>query len=90
MQNDKFASQKYQDPLATMPRICNPEAMSNDRGPAAEGVAHKIINIGASAGLHRPWQLMELTRVPRAVGRLQSGSRHLEGVQWCSLELSQI
>ena len=42
MPNDKFASQKYQDPLATMPRICNPEAMSNDRGPAAEGVAHKI------------------------------------------------
>ena len=40
--NDKFASQKYQDPLATMQRICNPEAMSNDRGPAAEGVAHKI------------------------------------------------
>ena len=40
--NDRFASQKYQDPLATMPSICNPEAMSNDRGPAAEGVAHKI------------------------------------------------
>ena len=42
MPNDKFASQKYEDPLATMPRIYNPEAMSNDRGPAAEGVAHKI------------------------------------------------
>ena len=23
MPNDRFASQKYQDPLATMPRICN-------------------------------------------------------------------
>ena len=42
MPNDKFASQKYQDPLATLPRICNPETMSNDRGPAAEGVAHKM------------------------------------------------
>ena len=42
MPNDKFASQKYQDPLATLPRICNPETMSNDRGLAAEGVAHKI------------------------------------------------
>ena len=42
MPNDKFASQKYEDPLATMPRIYNPEAMGNDRGPAAEGVAHKI------------------------------------------------
>ena len=34
-------------------RICNPEAMSNDRGPAAEGVAHKICicpaGIGANA-----------------------------------------
>ena len=45
MPNDKFASQRYQDPLPTMPRICNPEAMSNDRGPAAEGVAHKIFKI---------------------------------------------
>ena len=42
MPNDRFASQIYKDPLATMPRIYNPEAMSNDRGPAAEGVAHKI------------------------------------------------
>ena len=42
MPNDRFASQKYQDPLATLPRICNPETKSNDRGPAAEGVAHKI------------------------------------------------
>ena len=42
MSNDKFASQKYEAPLATMPRIYNPEAMSNERGPAAEGVAHKI------------------------------------------------
>ena len=40
MPNDRLASQKYQDPLATMLRISNPEAMSNDRGPAAEGVAH--------------------------------------------------
>ena len=40
--NDRSGYQKCQDPLAAMPRICNPEAMSNDRGPAAEGVAHKI------------------------------------------------
>ena len=45
MLNERFASQKYQDPLATLPRICNPETMRNDRGPAAEGVAHKIIAI---------------------------------------------
>ena len=44
MPNDRFASQKYHDPLATLPRICNPETMSNDRGPAAEIVAHKIKN----------------------------------------------
>ena len=43
MLNDRFAYQECQGPLATMPRNCNPEAMSNDRGPAAEGVAHKII-----------------------------------------------
>ena len=42
MPNDRFAYQRCQDALATMPRICNPEAMGNDRGPAAEGVAHKI------------------------------------------------
>ena len=42
MPNDRFTSQNYQDRLAIMPRICKPEAMSNDRGPAAEGVAHKI------------------------------------------------
>ena len=42
MLNDRFAYQECQGPLATMPRNCNPEAMSNDRGPAAEGVAHKI------------------------------------------------
>ena len=35
--NEKFASQKYQDPLGTMPRICNPEAMSNDRGASSRG-----------------------------------------------------
>ena len=43
MSNDRSGYQRCQDPLATMPRICNPKAMSNDRGPAAEGVAHKII-----------------------------------------------
>ena len=62
MPNDRFASQKYQDPLATMPRICNPEAMSNDRGPAAEGVAHKIfksINIRHRAFRHR-WSALML------------------------------
>ena len=42
MPNHRFAYQRCQDPLATMPSICNPEAMGNDRGPAAEGVAHKI------------------------------------------------
>ena len=43
MPNDRFAYQRCQDPLATMPRICNHEAMGNDRGPEAEDVAHKII-----------------------------------------------
>ena len=42
MPNDRFAYQRCQDALATMPRICNPEAMGNDRGTSAEGVAHKI------------------------------------------------
>ena len=42
MPNDRFAFQKYEDPLASMSGICNPAAMRNDRGPAAEGVAHKI------------------------------------------------
>ena len=48
MPNDRFAYQECQGPLATMPRNCNPEAMDNDRGPAAEGVAHKIsrFNLG--------------------------------------------
>ena len=36
---------RCQDPLATTPIICNPAAMSNDRGPAAEGVPHKITKI---------------------------------------------
>ena len=39
MQSDKLAYQKCQDPLATIPRICNPRAMSNGRRPAAEGAA---------------------------------------------------
>ena len=43
MPKDRFADQQCQDPLATMPRIRDPEAMSNDRGPAAGGVAHKKI-----------------------------------------------
>ena len=46
MPNDRSGNQGCQDPVARMPRICkesaNPKAMSNDRGPAAEGVAHKI------------------------------------------------
>ena len=42
MPNDRLAYQRCQDALATMPRISIPEAMGNDRGPAAEGVAHKI------------------------------------------------
>ena len=42
MLNDRFAYQECQGPLPTMPRNCNPEAASTDRGPAAEGVAHKI------------------------------------------------
>ena len=54
MPNDRFASQIYKDPLATMPRIYNPEAMSNDRGPAAEGVAHKIRRTPAG-GAGRDW-----------------------------------
>ena len=48
MLNDRFAHQECQGPLPTMPRNCNPEAASADRGPAAEGVAHKIIS-GCSA-----------------------------------------
>ena len=43
MLNDRFAVQECQGPLPTMPRNCNPEAASTDRGPAAEGVAHKYI-----------------------------------------------
>ena len=42
MQNNRFGYQKCQNPLATMPRICKPRAMSNGRGPAAADVAHKI------------------------------------------------
>ena len=42
MPNDRFEDQKSQDPLAIMPRICNPRAMSDGRRPAAEGVADKI------------------------------------------------
>ena len=48
---------EYQDPLATMPRICNLEAMSNDRGPAAEGVAHKKIR-------HRAFRLVWACLIP--------------------------
>ena len=55
MPNDKFASQKYQDPLATLPRICDPETMSNDRGPAAEGVAHEITTIPGSLKLRKEY-----------------------------------
>ena len=40
--NDKFAYQEYQDPLATMPEICNPKTMSNGRGLTAAGVTHEI------------------------------------------------
>ena len=40
--NNELGTQKCQDPLATLPRICNPKAMSNGRGPATEGLAHKI------------------------------------------------
>ena len=54
MPNDRFAYQRCQDALATMPRICNPEAMGNDRGPAAEGVAHKIRRTPAG-GAGREW-----------------------------------
>ena len=43
MPNDRSGYQRCQDPLATTPRICNPSAMSNDRGPTPEGVAHKIL-----------------------------------------------
>ena len=42
MSNNSFGYKECQDPLATIPRICNPSAMSNGRGPAAEGVAHMI------------------------------------------------
>ena len=41
MPNNRFAYQRCQDALATMPRISIPEEMGNGRGPAAEGVAHK-------------------------------------------------
>ena len=43
MQNEMCAYQECQGPLATMPKICNPKAMSNGRGPAAEAVAHKVV-----------------------------------------------
>ena len=42
MRNDKLVYQKCQDPLATLPGICNARTMSNGRGPAAEGVAHTM------------------------------------------------
>ena len=42
MPNERLRYQECQDSLATVPRICNPKAMDNHRGPAAEGVAHKI------------------------------------------------
>ena len=61
MPNDRFASHKYQDPLATMPRICNPEAMSDDRGPAAEGVAHKIIFIDLTSDSPQLYQALQNT-----------------------------
>ena len=42
MPNNRLTFQKCQDPLATMPRICNPRALSNGRGPGAVSAAHKI------------------------------------------------
>ena len=36
---------KKPNPFTTMPRICDPKAMSNGWGPAAEGVANEIISI---------------------------------------------
>ena len=53
MLNDRFAYQECQGPLPTMPRNCNPEAASTDRGPAASGVAHtiwKILDRGSKSG----------------------------------------
>ncbi len=42
MPNKRLRYQECQDPLAAMPTNCNPRAMDNDRGLAAEGVARKI------------------------------------------------
>ena len=43
MPNDRFGYHKCQDPLASMLRICNARATSDGWGPAAEGVAHKLM-----------------------------------------------
>ena len=70
MPNDRLASQKHQDPLATMLRISNPEAMSNDRGPAAEGVAHKIKSAGPSKRGHQAAEdLLDLSPASSVVMR---------------------
>ena len=51
----KVGYQKCQDPSATMPSFCNPGAVSNVRGPAAEGVAHKITTIPGSLKLRKEY-----------------------------------
>ena len=45
MPKTRFANQKCLDPFEQCRRICNHRTMSNDRWPAAEGVAHKIFLI---------------------------------------------
>ena len=68
MPNDRFAYQRCQDALATMPRICNPEAMGNDLGPAAEGVAHKIRRTPAG-GAGRDWNYSPFSAESEDSGR---------------------
>ena len=63
MPNDRFGSHKTQDPLTTMPRICDARAMSNGRGPAAKGVANKIYIFILQAFIgYGGFKVMELVR----------------------------
>ena len=45
MPNDKFGHLKSKIPFAKRPRMCNLKEMSGGQGPAAAGVAHKILLI---------------------------------------------
>ena len=79
MPDDRFASQKYQDPLATMPRISNPEAMSNDRGPAAEGVAHKITSCGYLGTSGTIWSHLVISKQSGAIWKHMVPSGTIQG-----------